>query len=743
MAFIFFIFLNMNNVLIKRYFIVFILFIYYYLPSQNTHHWETAVYSYDIWRYFVPTSSVDPQWNTLSFNDNSWLTGKGGFGYGDNDDSTVVPPCWSVYTRITFTITDKNKISELMLSVDYDDAFVAYLNGFEIARSNIQGAPPNYYTPASSLHEALMYQGGNPESFYYFGSNLQNILQNGTNVLAVSYHNESGSSSDLSGITFLHFGISDASVLFKPNPAWFTPPPSFKTFNLPIVKIFTYGQSIPHSSSGFDIMADMKITNNSNGINHYNDPPNDYNGKILMHVRGSSSAGFPKVSYKIETVDILSNNKDTSVLGFPPENDWILYAPYSEKSLLQNVLAYRISNELGQYASRTKFVHLFIDSNYRGVYVWMEKIKRDPNRVKISKLTSNDLSGDNLTGGYIVKIDKFTGISQVAWTSNFTSLYNNFPIYFQFHDPNFQELHPLQKNYIHAYIDSFEIALSGPQFTHPSNGWRKYADEASFIDHLIINEVCRNQDGYRLSTFMYKDRNSKGGKLKIGPVWDYNLSFGNANYCDGEKFTGWSFKFSQVCPNDIYAVPFWWERLLQDQNFTANLKCRWIQLRNTVLSNQHVLNMIDSCVNVLGPSIQQNFYRWPILNVFVWPNAYIGGSYANEIQYLKNWALARLGWIDAHLPGACILTSSTSDSKSENVSLFPNPCKDFLSVEVPDNEKYEIYISDVLGRKTPVMQLTENAGYLFDVSGLSKGLYIVNLLKIPNGEVLTKKFMKE
>lgn len=718
------------------------IFLFLSLKSQITHHWETAVYCYDLWTYTVPTSNMPSNWNSPIFNDATWLTGKGGFGYGDNDDSTVVPPCWSVYTRITFTISDKSKITEMLLSVDYDDAFVAYLNGHEIARSNIQGNPPYYYTPASSLHEANMYSGGKPEGFYYFGNNLSNLLQNGSNVLAISYHNESASSSDLSGIAFLHFGISDATVMFKPNPSWFTPPPSFNVFNLPIIKIFTNGQSIPHSSSGLDIMADMKITNNPNGINHYNDPPNDYNGKILMHVRGSSSAGFPKVSYKIETVDFLGNSKDTSVLGFPAENDWILYAPYSEKSMLQNVLAYRISNEMGQYASRTRFVHLFLDSNYRGVYIWMEKIKRDPKRVKISKLTSSDLTGDSLTGGYIVKIDKFTGVSQVAWISNFTSYYNTFPIYFQFHDPKFNELHPLQKNYIHAFVDSFEIALQSPQFTHPTMGWRHYADEISFIDHLIINEVCRNQDGYRLSTFMHKDRNSKNHKLKMGPVWDYNLSFGNANYCNGDLFTGWSFKFSQVCPNDIYAVPFWWERMLQDINFTSSLKCRWQQLRNSVLSNNHILSIIDSCVNVLGISIDQNFFRWPILNTYVWPNAYIGGSYQNEIQYLKNWALSRLGWIDANLPGTCITSLPSGYGNPENIYIFPNPCVDFTVIHFPENSDYDV---SLMNTQLQVMKRIKHNGtseLFLDLKEYPAGIYFVQIKGKSNSDKWIKKIIK-
>lgn len=725
-------------------FIVVIIMQYEY--AQTVNHWETAIYSYDIWKYKVPTSNLPSNWNTLGFNDSSWPSGKGGFGYGDGDDSTVTSYCWSVYTRKTFTITNKSKLVAAILNIDYDDAFVAYINGVEVARSNIGtiGVQPNYNTAAASSHEAVMYSGGYPDTYTISFSNLQSILNNGTNVLSVSYHNSSNTSSDLSGITYLTFGISDNSNFYSPTPSWFTPPAQLDSFNLPIVKINTHGQTI---SANTNIVADMSIINNLSGVNHYTDTPNDYNGKIGINIHGSSSAMFPKLSYKVETQNALGNKNDTIVLGFPKDNDWLLYAPYSEKSLLQNVLAYRIANETGHYASRTKFVELFLDSVYKGVYIWEEKIKRNTNRVKIAKITTADTIGDQLTGGYILKIDKMTGTSYVGWYSAYTSIPNSHQIMFQYHDPAYTDLLPIQRNYIHQYVDSFETVLSGVNFADPLIGYRHYANENSFIDYLILNEISKNVDGYRLSTYMYKDKNSKNRLLNMGPAWDYNLAFGNANYCDGGNTVNWAYDFNTTCPSDGFSIPFWWNRMLQDTIFKNNLKCRWTYLRQHQLSDTYLINMIDSCVNVLGYSIQQNFSVWTILNTYVWPNNYVGGSYANEINYLKNWIITRAHWIDNNLPGNCITTDvgalNNSPSATVVAKIFPNPAISFISFEFEKESNYMIAIKTIEGKNIYQTILNNNEiQLLIDINTLNEGVYLAEIHDTKNQTTQVIKFVK-
>lgn len=184
-------------------------------------HWETAIFEDDSWGYFTGTTDPAADWNTTAFS-GIWSSGLGGFGFGDGDDNTTIPSGnISVYYRKTFNVLDKTKLVSAILSMDYDDAFVAYLNGVEIARSNIAGTP-DHTSLATADHEAVMYDGGYPESFPVDTALLFSSLEDGLNVLAIEIHNVSASSSDLTGRSWLHFGISTADVLYYDNPIWFT-----------------------------------------------------------------------------------------------------------------------------------------------------------------------------------------------------------------------------------------------------------------------------------------------------------------------------------------------------------------------------------------------------------------------------------------------------------------------------------------------------------------------------------------
>lgn len=170
-------------------------------------HWETVINQGDAWKYFVGVSQPPSNWNSIGFDDSGWLTGNSGIGYGDGDDNTVISQTLSVFLRKKITVADTSQITHLQFHMDFDDAFVAYLNGVEIARAFIgtPGTAPAYNQPADDLHEAQIYQGGRPE-FYDINSH-RHLLQPGENVLAVQVHNYSTSSSDLSAIPFLTFGM--------------------------------------------------------------------------------------------------------------------------------------------------------------------------------------------------------------------------------------------------------------------------------------------------------------------------------------------------------------------------------------------------------------------------------------------------------------------------------------------------------------------------------------------------------
>jgi len=419
----------------------------------------------------------------------------------------------------------------------------------------------------------------------------------------------------------------------------------FTSSDLPIVVINTNNVTIPDSPK---INAQMGIIYNGEGIRNYlTNPFNNYNNKIGIEIRGSYSQTFPQKQYSIETRDVNNIEHDTVVLGMPEDNNWILYAPYDDKACLRNVLTFDLANKTGHYASRTKFCELVLNGQYMGIYVWMEKIKRGTNRVDISKLLPTDTTGDDLTGGYIFKIDKTTGGSD-GWNSPYTTA-SGATVRFLYDYPDAIELVTSQKNYIKLAVDSFETSLKSVNFMDALNGYRKYMDVNSFIDYFLLTELNKNIDSYRLSTFLYKNKNSHGGKIVIGPMWDYNIAYGNANYNEGSVTSGWAYSLNQTYSG---AVPFWWVRLMQDSNFTSGLKCRWTELRQTVLSKSSVFNFIDTVAAKINEAQLRHFVRWPILGIYVWPNQPpYPTSFAGEITAIKTWIENRINWLDANIPG--------------------------------------------------------------------------------------------
>ena len=739
--------------------IVLIFFSLSSLFSQNVDHWETVIFDNDNWKYLTPNFEPDTNWRKQNFDDSSWNTGQGGIGYGDGDDNTIIASTISLYLRKSFNITDTSKLSMAVLNIDYDDAFVAYLNNVEIARANVGvvGDHPSFNQASSSLHEAQMYQGGNPNQYVLDISTFKNTILPGNNVLSIQVHNESSSSSDLTARAFFSLGINDPSMDYSPNPSWFSMF-VFNSSNLPIVSINTNGQNILDNTR---IVADMGVIyNGGTSRNYTSDPFNNYNGKISIEYRGSSSQGFPKKSFSLETQDALGENNNVSILDMPIENDWVLYAPYSDKSLIRNVLTYQLGESLDRYAPRTQLCELLINNEYQGVYVFTEKVKRDDNRVDIAKLTVNDTIGDDLTGGYILKIDKSTNGFGFNWDSPILPPFTtNANINFKLHYPKENQELPVQSAYIENYVTAFENSLNGPDFTDSLLGYRNFIDVSSFIDFFIMNEVTRNVDGFRLSTYFYKDKDSKVGKLSLGPLWDFNLAFGNADYCQGSLTTGWGSDFNQNC-SDTYTIPFWWDKLKTDTTYINELKCRWDSLRVHQMHTDSIFLSIDSLVVQLDESQERNFMKWSILDSYVWPNNYVGLSYENEITYLKNWIEDRVVWMDDNMPGNCIYvepepvdtvvtpidtTVTPIDStvsilelnEAFKVQIYPNPAKDIAIIAFQDysiNER-TLNIVDMNGALLH-SYLSAEKQVIINLTSYPKGVYFISIVE---GDVCVKR----
>ncbi|MFT5184695.1 MAG: hypothetical protein ACI84C_001828 [Flavobacteriales bacterium] len=746
------------------------------IAQDEVDHWESVVLAEQEWSYLLPLGQPNANWKQLDYNDSFWSTGNGGFGYGDGDDATTFPATPSIYLRKAFEIVDLNDVEEMIFNMDYDDGFVAYLNGVEIARANVgtPGDTPDWDIELDMDHEAVLYTGGYPDEFE-LNDELE-LLQEGMNVLAVEVHNVTINSSDLSALPFLSVGLTTADVIYNETPDWFLPPISncdgigteyeleletaawgeevsweirntfgqvfyletgfddnqtyefnvclvdgcyefymidsygdgwnggsfilenedneiivageltggyeevilfgagdgceiegctdpealnynpwsnvddgscfvFEESNLPIMMINTFDEEIADDPR---ITASMGLINNVDSLNNTNDPFNKYDGLIAIEYRGSSSQGFPKKSYAFETQDSLGMNNNVSLLGMPQENDWILHGPYSDKTHMRNVLTFDLGRRIGRYTPRTKHIELFINGDYRGIYVLMENIKIDENRVDIATLLPVDNEGDELTGGYILKIDHGTGESNGAWTSAYDNIGGG-ALNIQRHKPEIDVITSQQEEYIQDHITAFEDALAGPDFSDPVLGYAPFINEESFMDMYLMNELSKNIDGYRLSTFFYKDKDSNDSDIHMGPWWDYNLAFGNANYCEGGITTDW--EVSTGCGDNN---PFWFERLLEDSLYRNQLKCRWTDFRTGPWSNDSVIFVIDSLETLLADAHIRNYMRWNSMGNYVWPNYFVGETVEEEIGFLRTWTLDRMAWIDENILGNCI-----------------------------------------------------------------------------------------
>ena len=501
--------------------------------------------------------------------------------------------------------------------------------------------------------------------------------------------------------------------------------------NLPILKITTTTGILKEPK----VPGTIEIYNQTNKLNAVTDTPTAKYA-IGVEYRGSSSYDLsPKKAYGFETRTDKGENLNISLLGLPADNDWVIIAPYSDKSLLRDHLTYAMARAMNRYASRTRFVELIVNGEYQGVCFLGEKIKQGKDRVNIAKLKDTDLTGDDLTGGYILKIDKTTGSPSRGWNSDYFSSINK--VYFQIDYPKLENLKEPQFNYIKNFVNDFEKRLLSTDFKDLEKGYSKVIDIDSFIDFFIINELTRNVDGYRLSTFFHKDKDSKGGKLVMGPAWDFNLAFGNADYCDGWKHTGWAYKFNEVCPSDgAGGVPIWWSQLLKDNNFQIKLKTRWVDLRKNALSNNKIEAHIDSVTILLKDAQQRNFQKWNIMGRYVWPNYHYQGNYNEEITWTKTWIKNRLDWLDnSDLLNPNVLAEESPQRDMEKPLFFPNPMtsKSEIHLYLPERQFVRASILDQFGKSVKIIaqQMLEKGDYTFDVerNNLPAGLYFFNLEK--------------
>ena len=396
----------------------------------------------------------------------------------------------------------------------------------------------------------------------------------------------------------------------------------------------------------------------------------------IIERRGSSTAGDPKFSMSIEAQDESGMDRNISPLGLPAEADWIVHAPYNfDRSLMHNDLIYRLSNDVGRWASRTRFVELYLNtddavleqSDYFGVYSFQEKIDRGEDRVDVQELLPTDNAEPRISGGYILKIDRLDGNDNPFSMSNGQQLGFVYP-QGVVTSPGQTAVTTQQRNWIQAYLNSMWTALNAPDFYDPVNGYAKFIDPDAAVDHLILNVAAKNVDALRLSAYMFKRR---GGRLEPGPIWDFDRAEGSTDGRDLNPVT-WRGDNGDL-GTDFFHYP-WYNEMFRDSNFWQRWVDRLHELRQGPLSTAHVHAVIDEFAAIVAPPglpstpAQRNITRWgqnPRGASGSTPGT--NGTFAGEIQWLKNWWQSRLNFMDGQftrpatpsIPGGPIAPNSS------------------------------------------------------------------------------------
>ena len=340
-----------------------------------------------------------------------------------------------------------------------------------------------------------------------------------------------------------------------------------------------------------------------------------YDGGIGIKLRGNSSLGFAQKKYTIELRSDDGGKLAAGLLGMPAHSDWVLLAPYNDVSAVRDALAFQLWRDMGHWAPHTRLVELMLDGEYRGIYILSEAIKRGRDRVDIAKMGEGDRSGREVTGGYLLRIDTFND-DDATFTSKVPGIGEgclSSEVVWSCIYPKKKDLQPEQFAYIQSYVDTVELVVQSDYFADADRGYARYIDVGSFVDYFIHTELSLNADGYRRSAYFYKDRqdtDGRGGKLVAGPVWDYNLAYGNANFAHADDIEAWCFEGASNSP-----TPALWQRLLQDRAFRRAVKIRYAALRGNVLSNERIFSYIDRHAAVLKPCIGRHFERYPELLV--------------------------------------------------------------------------------------------------------------------------------
>ncbi len=480
--------------------------------------------------------------------------------------------------------------------------------------------------------------------------------------------------------------------------------------NLPIVFIETDGQTIQRYDR---ITARMTVVDNGEGQLNYADTlahPDqtiNYRGYISLRFRGNSTFNTEKKSYSIRTLtqplEEGGEKQKVALMGMPKDSKWELLASMFDKSMMRNLLAFDLARPWMEFTPHGRFCEMVLDGTYYGVFILFESVSKGKHRLNLSTPGESE---EGITGDYLIEVDRPEDHyfrSKYRPVSAAGKAYTNRSISVQYKEPEYDELTADQRTYIQQSFNEMETALNAISASGENTAYREHIDVQSFIDFQLAHELAHNVDGYRLSCKIYKRNENRGGRFHL-VLWDFDLTYGNADYYNGWRTNTWVYRNNQQMYNegDGNLVPFWWYRLNLDASYRSELKERWAEYRQTNVSPELINQMIDSLANLLteGGAMDRNSKAWPRWGRYVWPNYYVAPDFEHEISWLKDWIKKRIDWMDTQLdytdPSLYITDDETHDNERQVVGYYT---LDGRPTQLSGDGFYIVRFSDGTARK--------------------------------------------
>lgn len=413
----------------------------------------------------------------------------------------------------------------------------------------------------------------------------------------------------------LYMRLSNKSTLTFPSKALSDQENAKRKQNIPVVRITTDGGKGIYDKENY-VKGSITI---SDPEKLYSDVET-FTGRMGIRGRGNSTWSFPKKPWKVKL------DEKAELLGMPADKEWALLANYADRTLVRNITAMKLSEICGfSWTPRMRSVEVYLNNKYQGVYTLCEHKKVSSDRVNIDIVGENDNEGDAVTGGYYLEIEE----QQDETTCWITSM----SVPMMFSDP--EEPTAQQLEYIKNLFESFETALKSKDWSEET-GYPKYIDVDSFVDYYIVQELTKNIDGnLRKSSFITKER---GKKMEMYHLWDFDLTLGNCGYFWAGVGNG---------PENFWIkLDKWYPYLFKDPAFVTKVQNRWNEL---VPQFRQIPDFIDEQVFSLEQAQKRNFEVWDIRESIDWVAFPSLGSYEKEVQYLKDFYMDRLEWLDREL----------------------------------------------------------------------------------------------